>query len=89
MITKDNLHFCFDNLQQKEIKEAFESPMEYLEFELSHCNAGAFSTIKPSDFCYEKDHEALINGQQFIHKDDFLELFKESVSVNPFLLELI
>jgi hypothetical protein len=89
MITRDNLKFAFDDLNEEQIKKAFESEKNYLLFELCHFNAGSFSCLIAVDYDEEEDQDARDNGNLFIDKDDFLQLFKESESVNPYLIELI
>lgn len=89
MITKDNLKFAFDDLNKEQIKKAFESEHDFLKFELCIFNVGACSMLEATEYKEEEEEETSGNGNLFIDKDQFLQLFKESESINPFLIELI
>jgi len=86
MITKDNIKHCFDSLTSSEISEVFDSNCDFMAFECHTFNVGSYATIKPF---YFGEFESESNGNLFIDKDDFLRLFKESDSVNPYLIELL
>lgn len=89
MITKDNLTFCFDNLTESEIKKVMSSKKDYISFWLHIFNAGGFATAKPKNYSEKHEKRHADNGMLFIDKDDFLRLFKESDSLNPFLIEYL
>ena len=89
MITQDNLKFAFDNLNKEEIQKVMDSNFDYLKFEISHFNTGSVSNIEACDYSEETEQELSDNGNMLIDKDDFLILFEESESVNPFLIEYI
>ena len=89
MITKDNLKFCFDSLKESEIKEAMESKRDHISFWLHIFNTGSFATVEPVNYSEMKELKHSNNGMLLLDKDDFLRLFKESESVNPFLIEYL
>ena len=47
MITKDNLKFCFDSLNESEIKKVMDSRKDYVSFWLHIFNTGSFRGISP------------------------------------------
>lgn len=89
MITKENLKFCFDNLNQKEIDNFLDSPYDFGLFELHIFNNGAYASIKPMHWDDKVNEEAAANGQIFCCKDTFLRLFKESKSDNEHFMAWI
>jgi hypothetical protein len=89
MITKNNLKFCFDSLKESEIKKVMDSRKDYVSFWLHIFNAGGFATVKPVNYSEKKELKHSDNGMLLLDKDDFLRLFKESESVNPFLIEYL
>lgn len=84
MITKENLKYCFDDLNQKEIRHALDSNTDYILFELHVFNAGAYASVEPVE-------DPLIESAMgFVtDKDQFLQLFVESGSTNKELLKYI
>jgi hypothetical protein len=86
MITKDNFSSVFDALTEEEINETMYASTDMVLLTVS--GYGCVS-LTPS-FDYEADQEeAEATGGIWCDKDDFLRLFSESESVNPFLIELI
>lgn len=89
MITKENLKFCFENLNQKEVEEAMDSPFDYILFEIHTFNAGSYATVEAKDFDEEVNQEAADSGQLFVDKDAFLQLYQESGATNQYLEEYV
>jgi hypothetical protein len=87
MTTKDNLKYCFDNLDQDDIREAMESNKDYVVFELHSFNTGSYPSLEGVKYSAEMQIETHDKGNIYCDKDDFLRLFKESESVNPFLID--
>jgi hypothetical protein len=86
MITRDNLTSVLDMLTEQEIKESMEAKTDMVLLTVS--GYGCVS-LTPS-FDYEADQEeAESTGGILCDKDEFLRLFSESDSINPFLIELI
>ncbi len=86
MITKDNFSSVFDALTEEEINETMYASTDMV---LLTVNGYGYVSLTPS-FDYEADQEeAEATGGIWCDKDDFLRLFSESESVNPFLIELI
>lgn len=86
MITRENLSSVLDMLTEQEIKESMEAKTDMVLLTVS--SYGCVS-LTPS-FDYEEDQEeAESTGGIWCDKDDFLRLFSESDSINPFLIELI
>lgn len=88
MITKNNLTEVLNALTKEQIENVFEAKCDhvclwtggygqiYFDPILSNC-------IEQGEKCAEE------TGGIFCDKDDFLRLFSESESINPFLIELI
>ena len=89
MITSENLKYCFDNLNKKEIKKAMQSNKDYIKFELHIFNVGGFATIKAVHYSEKKENKITSNGNIFCDKDTFLQLFIESESKNKYLKKYI
>ena len=85
MINKNNLKSYFDNLTAKDISEAIDSNVDYIG---CYINGYGYVYAIPmdGDMC---EYDLLSIGGFQCDKDDFLRLFMESESLNPFLLELI
>ena len=89
MITSENLQFCFDNLNKKEIKKAMQSNKDYIKFELHTFNTGGFATIKAVHYSDKKETKTTNNGNVFCDKDTFLQLFIDSNSTNKYIQKYI
>ncbi len=86
MITRDNLTSVLNSLTEKQINEAMESNTDMILLTL---NGYGYASLTPS-FNYEEDkEEAQSTGGIWCDKDEFIRLFSESESINPFLIELI
>lgn len=86
MITLENLSSVLNILTEKEITKAMKSETDYLLLSLD----GYGNALLTPVFDFEKVYEIIDStGALFCDKEDFLELFKESESINPFLIELI
>jgi hypothetical protein len=86
MITRDNLSSVLNMLTEEQISNAMEAKCDHV---LLTVNGYGYVSLTPS-FDYEEDEqEAEQTGGILCDKDDFLRLFSESESINPFLIELI
>lgn len=86
MITRDNLTSVLDMLTEKQINDAMDARTDMV---LLTVNGYGYVSLTPS-FDYEADQEeAESTGGIWCDKDEFLRLFSESESINPFLIELI
>ena len=86
MITRDNLSSVLDILTEEQISNAMEAKTDMV---LLTVNGYGYVSLTPS-FDYEEDEqEAEQTGGILCYKDEFLRLFSESESINPFLIELI
>ena len=86
MVTKDNLSSVLDMLTEQEINDTMDASTDMVLLTVS---GYGYVSLTPS-FDYEEDQEvAESTGGIWCDKDDFLRLFSESESVNPFLIELI
>ena len=86
MITRDNLSSVLDMLTEEQINNAMDARTDVL---LLTVNGYGYVSLTPS-FDYEADQEeAEATGGIWCDKDEFLRLFSESESINPFLIELI
>lgn len=86
MITRENLSSVLDMLTEEQISNAMEAKTDYV---LLTVNGYGYVSLTPS-FDYEEDEqEAEATGGILCDKDEFIRLFSESESINPFLIELI
>lgn len=86
MITKDNLSSVLDMLTEEQISNAMDAKCDHV---LLTVNGYGYVSLTPS-FDYEEDEqEAEQTGGILCDKDEFIRLFSESESINPFLIELI
>lgn len=86
MITRENLSSVLDMLTEEQISNAMEAKTDYV---LLTVNGYGYVSLTPS-FDYEEDEqEAEQTGGILCDKDEFIRLFSESESINPFLIELI
>lgn len=88
MITKENLKLFFDALTEDQINTVMDSAGDYVAGYITG-NVG-MCIIEAIEILDEETEEEVYSSGGFIcDKDDFLRLFKESESVNPYLIELI
>jgi hypothetical protein len=86
MITRDNFSSVLDMLTEEEINDTMDARTDMV---LLTVNGYGYVSLTPS-FDYEADQEeAEATGGIWCDKDEFLRLFSESESINPFLIELI
>ncbi len=86
MITRENLSSVLDMLTEEEINDTMDARTDMV---LLTVNGYGYVSLTPS-FDYEADQEeAEATGGIWCDKDEFLRLFSESESINPFLIELI
>jgi len=86
MITKENLTEVLNQLTKEDINEAMNSKSDYVAL---YTNGYGYVFFESFDINNEEEEEILSTGGIIIDKDNFLLLFKESESINPFLIELI
>lgn len=89
MITRDNLSDVMDAITKKDIDTAISTDQDYVLLELHVFNAGFNVSLTAMPYSEEVETEASDNGQVFCDFDAFVEMFKESESVNPFLIQLL
>lgn len=86
MVTRDNLSSVLDMLTEEQINDAMDAKTDYV---LLRVDGYGNVSLTPS-FDFDEAQEIVDStGSLFCDKDDFLRLFSESESVNPFLIELI
>tara|TARA_R110000822_G_C15293193_1_gene491250 strand:+ start:456 stop:713 length:258 start_codon:yes stop_codon:yes gene_type:complete len=85
MITTENLKTYFDLLSEADISEAIDSNVDYIG---CYINGYGYVYAIPMGANDCEDDLLSMGGFQ-CDKDDFLRLFMESGSLNPFLLKLI
>lgn len=83
MITKQNIETVFDLISENQIKSVMESLEPYICLTIS-----SYGVVK-LESCEEIDQNILDNGGVICDVDDFFRLFKESGSLNPFLIEYL
>lgn len=89
MITNQNIDKFFDNLSEKQINEVMKCNKDFVLCEISYSNICVWYDITSMEWDEETENEADENGQLFCDKDVFLKLYKESESLNPFLMEYL
>lgn len=87
MITRDNLTEVFNLINEEQIKQVFSTKNDYVSLYIDGYGNVFFDSIDIND--EERENEILSAGGIICDKDDFLRLFEESGSLNPFLIELI
>lgn len=85
MITTENIKDYFDLLTESDINEAINSDVDYIG---CYINGYGYVYAIPMD-TNDCDEDLIYMGGFKCDKDDFLRLFEESESLNPFLLKLI
>jgi len=85
MITTENIKEYFDLLTESDINEAINSDVDYIG---CYINGYGYVYAIPMD-TNDCDEDLISMGGFKCDKDDFLRLFEESESLNPFLLKLI
>ena len=85
MITTENLKTYFDLLSELDVSEAIDSNVDYIG---CYVNGYGYVYAIPMDANDCEDDLLSMGGFQ-CDKDNFLRLFLESESINPFLLKLI
>lgn len=86
MITKDNLTEVMNLITQNEVKQVMNSKSDYIGLWVSgygDVNLESINLYKDE----EREEEIRATGGIICDKDDFLRLFMESGSINPFILE--
>lgn len=78
-----------DEITKEDIEKVFNSDEDYLALQLYIFNAGYIVELHSIEPLTYDSEEIEANGGLVMDKDDFLRLFKESESTNPFLIELI
>ena len=81
MITKDNLTSVMDALTKVDIDEAMNSESDNVALYVNGYGAVYF---EPFDYNTDSEEDILSTGGVITDKGQFLELFKESESTNPF-----
>lgn len=88
MITKDNLTEVFNMLTLEQIENVMEAKCDYVCLWLGSYGQIYLDPIHSN--CIEQGQKcAEETGGIFCDKDDFLRLFAESESINPYLIELL
>lgn len=88
MITTENLTYYFDNLTESDIGEAFECLNDNIAAYFGSDGKPYLYAVTPSN--NKELKEVTENAGGFIcDKDDFLRLFQESESLNPWLIDLL
>lgn len=88
MITKDNLTEVFNMLTLEQIENVMEAKCDHVCLWLGSYGQIYLDPIHSN--CIEEGQKcAEETGGIFCDKDDFLRLFAESESINPYLIELL
>lgn len=92
MITSETITQYFDDLTKEDLKD-FHISGDYVGCWFNISNSGAVARIEYFDtFPDEESEESeniLSTGGFIADKDYFLRMFKESESINPFVIELL
>lgn len=85
MITKDNLTQVMDQITENEIKQVMKAKSDYIGLWLSGYGAVNLESVDINN--EEQESDILSTGGLITDKDEFLRLFMESESLNPFIME--
>lgn len=85
MITSENIKKYFDLLTESDINEAMNSDVDYIG---CYINGYGYVYAIPMD-TNDCDEDLISMGGFKCDKDDFLRLFQESQSLNPWLIDLL
>ena len=88
MITTENLTYYFDNLSEAQINDCFNNCGDLLCVSLSSYGY-SYLTLLTTDNQVQQIETANDTGGFICDKDDFLRLFQESESLNPWLIDLL
>lgn len=78
MITRNNVKEIFNSLKAAEIQTEIDKAGDYLIIWLHIFNAGSYATIESRYYNEEEETDAADNGQLFIDKDNFLQMYEET-----------
>ena len=81
MITRNNIASVFDVITEAQISGVMQSKNDYIALTV---NGYGYVYLEAVDFSDEIEEEVQSCGGLLCDKDDFLRLFKESESLNPF-----
>lgn len=81
MITRHNIASVFDSLTEKQINEVMQSKSDYIALTV---NGYGYVYLESVNWNEETEEEVQSCGGLLCDKNDFLRLFKESESLNPF-----
>lgn len=87
MITKHNLTEVLNLLTEKEINETMNAKSDYVGLWLTGYGHANLESVDINDLEQIEDIES--TGGVICDKDDFLRLFTESGSINPFLIAFL
>lgn len=83
MITSSNIKEYFDNLKESQINEVMEDRRNDVVMQIFVSNACVWFSLESLNIDDDVE-EIQDNGGIVLDKDDFLRLYKESRSLNPF-----
>lgn len=87
MITKDNLTEVLNSVTEKDINEAMNAKSDYVGLWLTGYGHANLESVDINDLEQIEDIES--TGGLICDKDDFLRLFTESESINPFIIQYL
>ena len=87
MITKDNLTEVLNLLTEKEINETMNAKSDYVGLWVTGYGNANLESVNINDL--EQIESIESTGGVICDKDDFLRLFEESESINPFLIAFL
>jgi hypothetical protein len=85
MITKDNLTHVMDQITENEVKQVMKAKSDYVGLWVSGYGAVNLESVDINN--EEQEADILSTGGLITDKDEFLRLFMESGSLNPFIME--
>ena len=83
MITSQNITEYFDNLTESQINEVMQDRRNDVVMQIFASNSCVWFSLESLNIEDDID-EIQSNGGVVVDKDDFLRLYKESNSLNPF-----
>ena len=88
MITRENIAEVLNNISKEDVEKVFNSQNDYVALEVYIFNTEYVVELNSIDTRLCSDAEQIqMDGGIVTDKDEFLRLFAESGSINPYLIE--
>jgi len=89
MITPSIHKYIYNSMGRKNIEEVMAASKDYVEIALDITNNSSMVTLTAHDYDSVLEESIIAEGNLFVDKDDFIRLYKESDSDNPYFIEYV